>query len=435
MAPTSGKGAPVAIYMVGMLITGTLNTLILKYQDKLYSKGLDKSSPDMQPDGTHLYNHPAVQVFFMFVGEAACMAAFWWTSRKRYAATSSSQPLLGAVDASDSAPKPFPKWLFLLPTLCDAAGSALSFVAMNLTYASVYQMFRGAVVPITGIFSIVFLGHRLLPRHWLGMFLIVAGISLVGLSSVLYSSTVAPASNPVLGMILLLVAQVFSATLFILEEKFLGQYHVPPLQAVGLEGLWGVLVSTIVLIALYFVPGENAGSAENSIDALVQIGNSMPLLGTVIGGIFAIAFFNFCGITVTQNASATARSTIDTSRTLFIWIACVSLGWEDFHWLQVGGFVLLVAGTMIYNKIVTVPLAYFEEDKTPSAETAPDAHSHADKLSGMGANSADYDSFLDPRHPSSVVSAVNFSSSETVSGNYHLVPTAASNNFATPSAK
>jgi hypothetical protein len=69
--------------------------------------------------------------------------------------------------------------------------------------------------------------------------------------------------------------------------------------------------------------------------------------------------FNFFGLSVTRQISATSRSTIDTCRTLFIWIVSLGLGWETFKWLQVLGFVLLVWGTGVFNEIVSPPTIDF----------------------------------------------------------------------------
>lgn len=66
--------------------------------------------------------------------------------------------------------------------------------------------------------------------------------------------------------------------------------------------------------------------------------------------------FNFFGLSVTRSVSATSRSTIDTSRTLFIWLVSLGLGWESFKWLQVVGFALLVYGTFLFNDIIRPPL-------------------------------------------------------------------------------
>jgi hypothetical protein len=69
--------------------------------------------------------------------------------------------------------------------------------------------------------------------------------------------------------------------------------------------------------------------------------------------------FNFFGLSVTRSISATSRSTIDTCRTLFIWIVSLGLGWETFKLLQVVGFALLVWGTALFNDIVQPPTVKF----------------------------------------------------------------------------
>lgn len=61
---------------------------------------------------------------------------------------------------------------------------------------------------------------------------------------------------------------------------------------------------------------------------------------------------------MTRSVSATSRSTIDTCRTLFIWIVSLGLGWESFKWLQVAGFALLVYFTFLFNGLVQPPFAF-----------------------------------------------------------------------------
>lgn len=74
-----------------------------------------------------------------------------------------------------------------------------------------------------------------------------------------------------------------------------------------------------------------------------------------IGITISISFFNYCGLSVTRNISATSRSTIDTCRTLFIWIFSLAFGWEHFSWLQVVGFIVLIYGTFVFNDVVILP--------------------------------------------------------------------------------
>merc|ERR1719436_1645889 len=100
----------------------------------------------------------------------------------------------------------------------------------------------------------------------------------------------------------------------------------------------------------------NALGTESTPAAFYQMGHSTPLLMAVIGSIFSIAFFNFSGVTVTQQASAVARSTIDVSRTILIWGVELTLGWNSFNLLQLAGFVVLAFGTLIYNRLLILPM-------------------------------------------------------------------------------
>ena len=61
-----------------------------------------------------------------------------------------------------------------------------------------------------------------------------------------YSAAV-QASNPLLGNLFVLAAQVFSALQFVVEEKYVKQYRMPALLAVGLEGFWGLILSCAYL--------------------------------------------------------------------------------------------------------------------------------------------------------------------------------------------
>lgn len=82
----------------------------------------------------------------------------------------------------------------------------------------------------------------------------------------------------------------------------------------------------------------------------------MLLTGRIFILICYYSGFNFFGLSVTRTVSATSRSTIDTCRTLFIWIVSLGLGWETFKWLQVVGFALLVYGTFLFNDLVRPPM-------------------------------------------------------------------------------
>lgn len=73
------------------------------------------------------------------------------------------------------------------------------------------------------------------------------------------------------------------------------------------------------------------------------------------GNIVSIAFFNFAGISVTKELSATTRMVLDSVRTLFIWLITLFLAWQEFQILQLVGFFILLSGMCLYNNIIIVP--------------------------------------------------------------------------------
>jgi len=104
------------------------------------------------------------------------------------------------------------------------------------------------------------------------------------------------------------------------------------------------------------------GKVEDSILAFNELSKYPSLVWTSIGIIISIGAFNATGVAVTKNASAAQRSTIDTSRTLLIWLISLMIGWENFYWQQLIGFLLLVMGTLVYNEIVILPWEPFSKN-------------------------------------------------------------------------
>merc|ERR1740121_2767085 len=130
----------------------------------------------------------------------------------------------------------------------------------------------------------------------------------------------------------------------------MSRYPAPPLLVVGMEGAFGILFGLALLLPL------NATGTESTPAAFYQMGHSTPLLLAVVGSIFSIALFNFSGVTVTQQASAVARSTVDVSRTIIIWAFELAMGWNSFNSLQLVGFVVVAIGTMLYNRLIVVQM-------------------------------------------------------------------------------
>ncbi|KAF2102143.1 hypothetical protein NA57DRAFT_34130 [Rhizodiscina lignyota] len=302
--------------------------------------------------------------------------------------------------------------LLALPACCDIAGTTLMNVGLLFVAASIYQMTRGALVLFVGVFSVWFLKRTLGIWKWISLVIVVLGVALVGLAGaisrddkarpqsiadgtetgqiahlemmnlsvraaldmVVDNSTVAV--QTVVGVLLIALAQIFTASQFVLEESIMERYSLEPLKAVGWEGIWGFLVTLIGMIILHFAYGRTDAGRYGYFDAregLWEITHYRSIAVSSILIMISIGGFNFFGLSVTRTVSATSRSTIDTCRTLFIWVVSLGLGWETFKWLQVVGFALLVYGTFLFNDIVAPPLqSCLGRNKRTSEELLPE---------------------------------------------------------------
>ena len=301
-----------------------------------------------------------------------------------------ASPAQKALVPNDEGRKPLAGtriFLLALPACCDITGTTLMNVGLLFVAASIYQMTRGALVLFVGLFSVLFLRRKLRGYQWAALFIVVLGVGIVGLAgaispnpqaqpeprSVLHETTSivrmlsdnvkATAATPavlqtILGILMIAGAQIFTATQFVLEEWILENYALEPLKVVGWEGIFGFLVTFIGMIILHIAVGRTDAGRYGYFDMKEgwrevteyrAVAVSSVLIMISIGG------FNFFGLSITRSVSATARSIIDTCRTLFIWIVSLGLGWESFKWLQIVGFALLVYGTFLFNQLIAPP--------------------------------------------------------------------------------
>ncbi|XP_056284074.1 solute carrier family 35 member F6 [Pseudoliparis swirei] len=322
-----------------MLTTGSLNTLSAKWADMFSAKGC-------HDEPKHQFTHPFVQAVGMFLGEFSCIVVFYLLlchDRRR------PEPTMNPGQS-------FNPLLFFPPAMCDMLATSIMYVALNMTSASSFQMLRGAVIIFTGLLSVTFLGRRLAPSQWFGILTTILGLVIVGLADFFNGNkdNTHKLSDILTGDLLIILAQVIVSVQMVLEEKFVYKHDVHPLRAVGTEGFFGFFVLSLLLIPMYFIHvGEFSGNTrevlEDALDAFCQIGHNPLILLALLGNTVSIAFFNFAGISVTKEISATTRMVLDSLRTLVIWAVSLALGWEQFQGLQVLGFMVLLVGTALYN--------------------------------------------------------------------------------------
>ncbi|CEI68781.1 hypothetical protein FVEN_g8034 [Fusarium venenatum] len=388
-----------------MLLTGVCNTLLTKYQDNQCVRNCD---PDDNPRKRAFFNQPVLQTAQMFIGEMGCwlvvgIMALW----RRFKGSAPEQQGYQAVNTEegvDRAAEPeanartkllhtgpsvlrgYRVTLLALPAICDICGTTLMNAGLLMVAASIYQMTRGALVLFVGLFSVVFLKRHLHLFQWLSLVGVVLGVAVVGLAGAIWPDEkpegsmgtpdedsldeggLSDATRAIVGVLLIAGAQIFTATQFVLEEWLLERSSIEPLRVVGWEGIFGFSFTLLGMLILHAAIGSTDAGRYGYFDIVEgwrQMTENKQVLLSSFLIMISIGGFNFFGLSVTRSVSATSRSTIDTCRTLFIWVVSLGLGWETFKWLQILGFALLVYFTFLFNGIVQPP---FEFLKVPDEE-------------------------------------------------------------------
>jgi len=401
-------------FMLLMIVTGSINTIANKLQN--ITKSLELP-----------YKHEWFITFCMFLGESLCLIMYYFDvyfikKKKNNFNTVNEIKLLSEesrIHGNETITKDELKkgktnllptaspFQLMLPAACDFIGTTIMTFGLSMIAGSIYQMLRGSLIIFTAIFSIIFLKSKIYRHNYLGIFSVILGLVLVGVAA--FNKEPNPecgsddSSNVVLGFCLVIFAQIFSATQFILEENFMKKYDCPPLKAVGWEGIWGSIFYIIFLIIAQNIEctlpadekdksfaalicsknDKNVYYLEDTLFALKQLGNNGNLLFYCILYICSIGFFNFVGITISKVLSSPARAVLDTIRTIIVWLFFLfpivdECHRETFQVLQLIGFIFLILGTVIYNEILPIPFLEFDKylqknlDKEKGNETNDD---------------------------------------------------------------
>jgi hypothetical protein len=343
-----------------MVLAGSVNTLSMKWMDVTRARGQNgvyeqrlceslfglQLCPDHSHDYRHFFDHPIFQTWLMFFGELVCLFVFktsvCWMRCKEVAVENSSFNCL----------------IFLFPALCDMTGSGMMIIGLTMSDASSFQMMRGAVLIFTSLLSVILLRKKLWLNHWIGMLFVLGGLFVIGVGDH-YFGEQSSSNHQLAGSLLIVTAQVIIAIQMVYEERVVKKYNIPVLQAVGLEGVWGFTILSLLLVPFYYVRYSfsilRPARFENTIDSVLQVTNSWEIGFCGFLLIVSIALFNSCGMSVTKEMSATTRMVLDSVRTLFIWAFSLILKWETFQFLQPVGYLLLLMGLLVYYNLVLLP--------------------------------------------------------------------------------
>jgi len=389
-----------------MVTTGTLNTVSAGLQIARQAKGINGES--------EYFEHPFVQTLFMMLGECLCMGVYLIL---KYVVYKDTPEVIDGPDAKPMNP------LVLWPAaFLDIIATGLGYLGLIfMANPGFFQMLRCTPIIWCGLLSIPFLGQRLKAHNWIGILVLSAGLVIKAIPDAVkpfveytvnwndthpndlgnilpddphgweycnFRLEVHPNYRPVnppdeddeeisaavrllVGIALVVVAEFFHGVQFVYEAKYLTKYNIPPLKVVGLEGINGALTLCVLLWPAYFlqdIPYFGVGpnkSIEDMLDGLHQIfagDNGGWTICWTLGNMCSIAVFNYAGITVMKELTATTRAVLDQIRVVLIYIVFLIpfgpyLCKEKDHFVFVApiGLVILIIGVFIYNDILIMP--------------------------------------------------------------------------------
>jgi len=155
-----------------------------------------------------------------------------------------------------------------------------------------------------------------------------------------------------------------STSNFVNEEFLLKSVKADPFLVVGLEGFWGLLITSFIFLPI-FQNVQVTGFSEDTVESLYMLSHNTHLIFTVLLYMFVIMGLNATAMMVTQQFTAVHRTILEAARTLCIWITNLFIYytinnnfgevWTDWSYLELGGFMLLLLGMFIYNRVIELP--------------------------------------------------------------------------------
>ncbi|KAG7381316.1 hypothetical protein PHYPSEUDO_006202 [Phytophthora pseudosyringae] len=356
------------------LITGTGTTLTGKILYGVDSVGLDGE--------VKKFEKPIFQTWLMFLAMVFALPIHWayhyhverqWRRNNR-----------NGMKYRYRIPR---KMYFLLafPAAFDLMATFVANLGLLYVTVSVFQLMKCTVIIFVALLKVFVLKDRLRSYMWIGIGFNMLAALMVGATSLADSGSQdnnATNQHPAFGVFMVVLSCAIQAVQYVFEEKLMAEGDsAPPLVVVGMEGIWGLVLTTFIVYPVaYFVPGNDLGSNERFDDAYQMLMNSGLAQVVVLVYLLVILGYNVFAVSVTYLLNSIWHAILDNFRPITVWGADLMLfyfftqgqfgeRWTIWSWLQLVGMLTLLLGTAVYNGTIRLPgfvyLEPLEEALTP----------------------------------------------------------------------
>ena len=195
-------------------------------------------------------------------------------------------------------------------------------------------------------------------------------------------------SGFIIAAVLQILAQLASSFKSIREEQLLHKNDIHPVWLCGVEGIYEFIIVLFMLDPiLNFMPKRfGEGLTEDFCAAVNMVTHSNTLIGTFIVYLFIACMFNICVMGVEYSSSAVHFMVSENCVNCISWgidlLIHYTMGgtifglteggngvkWTDLSWLRLFGVVLILFGSLIYVKAITLPFFKYEESSVKVIE-------------------------------------------------------------------
>lgn len=334
------------------LIAGVMCVFAVKLQSR---DDRPVQSGELKP-----FDQPFIQTIVMFFGEGLCILV--WLSDELFIKGKRKRAfgLFEFPTTEDLQKRLTPWWWWCLPSILDLTGTTISNVAFAITYGSTVQMLRNSLLVMTSITSLILVRRPLRVHEWLGVIFMTAGMVSAGIMSVIN-----PDKHGIyeghswLGVVLTIGSTIFSAVQMTIEEFYFQKTYSPPMRAVGIEGLSGVVLSVAFIVVSHFA------GFYNFAEGWYQMNHSSLLIGTNIWFLFSVLVFNGAGLMTTFLGSAVLRTVIDACRAPIVFLIELAGKLQAFTWGGLASLILSTLGFLTFSYIIP----FVSKQRTPRAHT------------------------------------------------------------------
>ncbi|TDH71869.1 hypothetical protein CCR75_001070 [Bremia lactucae] len=362
------------VFSMGLL-TGTCTTLyvsINRYGLILY--GVDSIGLDGE---VKKFEKPIFQTWLMFLAMVFALPIHW--AYHYYVDHQWRRNPRGAMKYHYRIPRRM-YFLLAIPAAFDLVATFVANLGLLYVTVSVFQLMKCTVIVFVALLKVFVLKDRLRSYMWIGIGLNMLAAVLVGATSLADSTSQdnnSTTQHPAFGVLMIVLSCAIQAIQYVFEEKLMDEGDsAPPLVVVGMEGVWGLLFTSLVVYPLaYLIPGNDLGSNERVDDAYVMLVNSTLAQIVVIVYLLVILGYNVFAVSVTYLLNSIWHAILDNFRPITVWGADLVLfygftsgnfgeRWTIWSWLQLVGMLTLLLGTAVYNGTLRLPgFVYLEPIK------------------------------------------------------------------------